>query len=63
MRELIAYGHYRPPVPADTHPVLAELIVQGWHPEPSLRPTALEMYRRLLDLYQSLDAEEDEYGA
>jgi len=43
--------------------VLAELIVQGWHPEPSLRPTALEMYRRLLDLYQSLDAEEDEYGA
>jgi hypothetical protein len=55
MRELIAYGHYRPPVPAGTHPVLAELIVQGWHPEPSLRPTALEMYRRLLGLYETLN--------
>jgi serine/threonine protein kinase len=55
MRELIAYGHYRPPVPAHTHPVLAELIIQGWHPEPSLRPTALEMHRRLLDLYGTLE--------
>jgi serine/threonine protein kinase len=55
MHELIAYGHYRPPVPAHTHPVLAELIIQGWHPEPSLRPTALEMHRRLLELYETLN--------
>jgi hypothetical protein len=65
MRELIAYGHYRPPVPAGTHPVLAELIVQGWHPEPSLRPTALEMYRRLLALYEELNQEDEDssYGS
>jgi hypothetical protein len=63
MRDLIAYGHYRPPVPAHTHPVLAELIIQGWHPEPSLRPTALEMHRRLLELDETLNKKDGETTA
>lgn len=65
LAKMVGYHHFRPTIPAHTHPAFAHIIRRCWHHDPSMRPSLIQVALELRILYHHLGlarGEHDWYG-